>query len=124
MGRIETSFIITTNKIPINDIAEQIGIEPFYVRTTFPNNSIAEPFWYVEVSSDSCCIEEPLTKLASVLEHSKSEIADVLRKTETIPTVLVVINSDYEDRPEITFSPTALAFFAQFDAEICIEVNS
>lgn len=124
MRKIDVSFIITTDKLPVDELAKRIGIEPFRVRTDFPDNSIAEPFWRVEVSSDCCCIEDALIKLASLLEQGKLEIMDVLREIETTPTLLVVVDADYEDRPEITFSPTVLEFFAQFGAEICVEVNS
>lgn len=123
MRRINISFIITTKEIPIAVLAKRIGIQPFRARTEFPKNSIAEPYWYIEVSSDSCCIEEPLQELVSVLEPRKSELVEVLEEIKEAPTVLVAVSSDYADRPEMTFPPKALKLFAQLGAEICVEVN-
>lgn len=122
MRKIKVSFILTSNKVSMDSLAEQIGINPYVICSDFPKNSIAEPCWYVEVVSDSTNIEEPLNSLGSIIKPHKEQIIELCSKYEIEPTVLIVVDSDYEDRPELTIPFGLLELFGQLKAEVSLEI--
>ena len=122
MRKITISFILTSNKVSMDFLAKQIGINPYVTCSDFPKSSIAEPYWYIEVVSDSTSLEEPLNSLGSIIKPHKEQIIELCGKYEIEPTVLIVVDSDYEDRPELTIPFKLLELFSQLKAEVSLEI--
>ena len=74
--RIHIEFIIESDKVPMPEVAKRIGIEQCEVRTTFPKNSIAKPYWQVDVKSNDISIEDPLRVLINLLEPKTGVIKE------------------------------------------------
>lgn len=122
MRYIKVSFILSSKNVLMDVLSDSIRINPSYVKTVFPANSIAEPYWFVEVSSSSPCIEEPLAKLEALIKPRSEAILNACDTYKITPTVLVSIAANYENRPEITISPKMLQFISSFDAELTFEI--
>lgn len=121
--RIHVTFLIESEKAPMPELAERIGIESCKVRTTFPKNSIAIPKWEVDVRSNELCIEDPLRELISKLEPKTGVIKEVLAELGETPALIVYTDSKWFDRPILSLPPDVVKFFAQFDTEIILDIN-
>lgn len=121
--RIHIEFIIESDKIPMPEVAKRIGIEQCEVRTTFPKNSIAKPYWQVDVKSNDISIEDPLRVLINLLEPKTGVIKEVLAELGETPVLGIYTESKWFDRPILELSHDVLQFFAQFDSDIIFDVN-
>lgn len=121
--RIHIEFIIESDKVPMPEVAKRIGIEQCEVRTTFPKNSIAKPYWQVEVKSNDISIEDPLRVLINLLEPKTGVIKEVLAELGETPVLGIYTESKWFDRPILELSHDVLQFFAQFDSDIIFDVN-
>lgn len=121
--RIHIEFIIESDKVPMPEVAKRIGIEQCEVRTTFPKNSIAKPYWQVDVKSNDISIEDPLRVLINLLEHKTGVIKEVLAELGETPVLGIYTESKWFDRPILELSHDVLQFFAQFDSDIIFDVN-
>jgi len=122
MRTIKASFILTSDKVSMDFLAEQIGIYPYVICSTFPENSIAKPYWYVEVVADSNCLEEPLYSLRSIIWPHQEQIVEMCSNYGIKPSVLIIVDSDYKDRPELTISPEIMKLLVHFNAELSLEI--
>lgn len=121
--RIHIEFIIESVKVPMPEVAKRIGIEQCEVRTTFPKNSIAKPYWQVDVKSNAISIEDPLRVLINLLEPKTGVIKEVLAELGETPVLGIYTESKWFDRPILELSHDVLQFFAQFDSDIIFDVN-
>lgn len=121
--RIHIEFIIESDKVPMPEVAKRIGIEQCEVRTTFPKNSIAKPYWQVDVKSNDISIEDPLRVLINLLEPKTGVIKEVLAELGETPVLGIYTESKWFDRPILELSHDVLEFFAQFDSDIIFDVN-
>lgn len=121
--RIHIEFIIESDKVPMTEVAKRIGIEQCEVRTTFPKNSIAKPYWQVDVKSNDISIEDPLRVLINLLEPKTGVIKEVLAELGETPVLGIYTESKWFDRPILELSHDVLEFFAQFDSDIIFDVN-
>lgn len=121
--RIHIEFIIESDKVPMPEVAKRIGIEQCEVRTTFPKNSIAKPYWQVDVKSNDISIEDPLRVLINLLEPKTGVIKEVLAELGETPVLGIYTESKWFDRPILELSHDVLQFFAQFDMDIIFDVN-
>ncbi len=121
--RIHIEFIIESDKVPMPEVAKRIGIEQCEVRTTFPKNSIAKPYWQVDVKSNDISIEDPLRVLINLLEPKTGVIKEVLAELGETPVLGIYTESKWFDRPILELSHDVLQFFAQFDSDIIFDVN-
>lgn len=121
--RIHIEFIIESDKVPMPEVAKRIGIEQCEVRTTFPKNSIAKPYWQVDVKSNDISIEDPLRVLINLLEPKTGVIKEVLAELGETPVLGIYTESKWFDRPILELSHDVLQFFAQFDSDIMFDVN-
>lgn len=121
--RIHIEFIIESDKVPMPEVAKRIGIEQCEVRTTFPKNSIAKPYWQVDVKSNDISIEDPLRVLINLLEHKTGVIKEVLAELGETPVLGIYTESKWLYRPILELSHDVLQFFAQFDSDIIFDVN-
>ncbi|CCX71518.1 unknown [Firmicutes bacterium CAG:555] len=121
--RIHIEFIIESDKVPMPEVAKRIGIEQCEVRTTFPKNSIAKPYWQVDVKSNDISIEDPLRVLINLLEPKTGVIKEVLAELGETPVLSIYTESKWFDRPILELSHDVLQFFAQFDSDIIFDVN-
>lgn len=121
--RIHIEFIIESDKVPMPELAKRIGIEQCEVRTTFPKNSIAKPYWQVDVKSNDISIEDPLRVLINLLEPKTGVIKEVLVELGETPVLGIYTESKWFDRPILELSHDVLLFFAQFDSDIIFDVN-
>lgn len=121
--RIHIEFIIESDKVPMPEMAKRIGIEQCEVRTTFPKNSIAKPYWQVDVKSNDISIEDPLRVLINLLEPKTGVIKEVLAELGETPVLGIYTESKWFDRPILELSHDVLQFFAQFDSDIIFDVN-
>lgn len=121
--RIHVEFIIESDKVPMPEVAKRIGIEQCEVRTTFPKNSIAKPYWQVDVKSNDISIEDPLRVLINLLESKTGVIKEVLAELGETPVLGIYTESKWFDRPILELSHDVLQFFAQFDSDIIFDVN-
>ncbi|MFR7758360.1 MAG: DUF4279 domain-containing protein [Christensenellales bacterium] len=121
--RIHIEFIIESDKVPMSEVAKRIGIEQCEVRTTFPKNSIAKPYWQVDVKSNDISIEDPLRVLINLLEPKTGVIKEVLAELGETPVLGIYTESKWFDRPILELSHDVLPFFAQFDSDIIFDVN-
>lgn len=121
--RIHIEFIIESDKVPMPEVAKRIGIEQCEVRTTFPKNSIAKPYWQVDVKSNAISIEDPLRVLINLLEPKTGVIKEVLAELGETPVLSIYTESKWFDRPILELSHDVLQFFAQFDSDIIFDVN-
>ena len=121
--RIHIEFIIESDKVPMPEVAMRIGIEQCEVRTTFPKNSIAKPYWQVDVKSNDISIEDPLRVLINLLEPKTGVIKEVLAELGETPVLGIYTESKWFDRPILELSHDVLQFFAQFDSDIIFDVN-
>lgn len=121
--RIHIEFIIESDKVPMPEVAKRIGIEQCEVRTTFPKNSIAKPYWQVDVKSNDISIEDPLRVLINLLEPKTGVIKEVLAELGETPVLGIYTESKWFDRPILELSHDLLQFFAQFDSDIIFDVN-
>lgn len=121
--RIHIEFIIERDKVPMPEVAKRIGIEQCEVRTTFPKNSIAKPYWQVDVKSNDISIEDPLRVLINLLEPKTGVIKEVLAELGETPVLGIYTESKWFDRPILELSHDVLQFFAQFDSDIIFDVN-
>lgn len=121
--RIHIEFIIESDKVPMPEVAKRIGIEQCEVRTTFPKNSIAKPYWQVDVKSNDISIEDPLRVLINLLEPNTGVIKEVLAELGETPVLGIYTESKWFDRPILELSHDVLQFFAQFDSDIIFDVN-
>lgn len=121
--RIHIEFIIESDKVPMPEVAKRIGIEQCEVRTTFPKNSIAKPYWQVDVKSNDISIEDPLRVLIDLLEPKTGVIKEVLAELGETPVLGIYTESKWFDRPILELSHDVLQFFAQFDSDIIFDVN-
>ncbi len=121
--RIHIEFIIESDKVSMHEVAKRIGIEQCEVRTTFPKNSIAKPYWQVDVKSNDISIEDPLRVLINLLEPKTGVIKEVLAELGETPVLGIYTESKWFDRPILELSHDVLQFFAQFDSDIIFDVN-
>lgn len=121
--RIHIEFIIESDKVPMPEVAKRIGIEQCEVRTTFPKNSIAKPYWQVDVKSNDISIEDPLRVLINLLEPKTGVIKEVLAELGETPVLGIYTESKWFDRPILELSHDVLQFFAQFDSDIIFDVS-
>lgn len=121
--RIHIEFIIESDKVPMPEVAKRIGIEQCEVRTTFPKNSIAKPYWQVDVKSNDISIEDLLRVLINLLEPKTGVIKEVLAELGETPVLGIYTESKWFDRPILELSHDVLQFFAQFDSDIIFDVN-
>lgn len=121
--RIHIEFIIESDKVPMPEVAKRIGIEQCEVRTTFPKNSIAKPYWQVDVKSNDISIEDPLRVLINLLKPKTGVIKEVLAELGETPVLGIYTESKWFDRPILELSHDVLQFFAQFDSDIIFDVN-
>lgn len=121
--RIHIEFIIESDKVPMPEVAKRIGIEQCEVRTTFPKNSIAKPYWQVDVKSNDISIEDPLRVLINLLQPKTGVIKEVLAELGETPVLGIYTESKWFDRPILELSHDVLQFFAQFDSDIIFDVN-
>lgn len=121
--RIHIEFIIESDKVPMPEVAKRIGIEQCEVRTTFPKNSIAKPYWQVDVKSNDISIEDPLRVLMNLLEPKTGVIKEVLAELGETPVLGIYTESKWFYRPILELSHDLLQFFAQFDSDIIFDVN-
>lgn len=121
--RIHIEFIIESDKVPMPEVAKRIGIEQCEVRTTFPKNSIAKPYWQVDVKSNDISIEDSLRVLINLLEPKTGVIKEVLAELGETPVLGIYTESKWFDRPILELSHDVLQFFAQFDSDIIFDVN-
>lgn len=121
--RIHVEFIIESDKVPMPEVAKRIGIEQCEVRTTFPKNSIAKPYWQVDVKSNDISIEDPLRVLINLLESKTGVIKEVLAELGETPVLGIYTESKWFDRPILELSHDVLQFFAQSDSDIIFDVN-
>lgn len=121
--RIHIEFIVESDKVPMPEVAKRIGIEQCEVRTTFPKNSIAKPYWQVDVKSNDISIEDPLRVLINLLEPKTGVIKEVLAELGETPVLGIYTESKWFDRPILELSLDVLQFFAQFDSDIIFDVN-
>lgn len=121
--RIHIEFIIESDKVPMPEVAKRIGIEQCEVRTTFPKNSIAKPYWQVDVKSNDISIEDPLRVLINLLEPKTGVIKEVLAELGETPVLGIYTESKWFYRPILELSHDVLQFFAQFDSDIIFDVN-
>lgn len=121
--RIHIEFIIESDKVPMPEVAKRIGIEQCEVRTTFPKNSIAKPYWQVDVKSNAISIEDPLRVLINLLEPKTGVIKEVLAELGETPVLGIYTESKWFYRPILELSHDLLQFFAQFDSDIIFDVN-
>ena len=121
--RIHIEFIVESDKVPMPEVAKRIGIEQCEVRTTFPKNSIAKPYWQVDVKSNDISIEDPLRVLINLLEPKTGVIKEVLAELGETPVLGIYTESKWFDRPILELSHDVLQFFAQFDSDIIFDVN-
>lgn len=121
--RIHIEFIIESDKVPMSEVAKRIGIEQCEVRTTFPKNSIAKPYWQVDVKSNAISIEDPLRVLINLLEPKTGVIKEVLAELGETPVLGIYTESKWFYRPILELSHDLLQFFAQFDSDIIFDVN-
>lgn len=121
--RIHIEFIIESDKVPMPEVAKRIGIEQCEVRTTFPKNSIAKPYWQVDVKSNDISIEDPLRVLINLLEPKTGVIKEVLAELGETPVLGIYTESKWFDRPILELSHDVLQFFAHFDSDIIFDVN-
>lgn len=121
--RIHIEFIIESDKVPMPEVAKRIGIEQCEVRTTFPKNSIAKPYWQVDVKSNAISIEDPLRVLINLLQPKTGVIKEVLAELGETPVLGIYTESKWFDRPILELSHDVLQFFAQFDSDIIFDVN-
>lgn len=121
--RIHIEFIIESDKVPMPEVAKRIGIEQCEVRTTFPKNSIAKPYWQVDAKSNDISIEDPLRVLINLLEPKTGVIKEVLAELGETPVLGIYTESKWFDRPILELSHDVLQFFAQFDSDIIFDVN-
>lgn len=121
--RIHIEFIIESDNVPMPEVAKRIGIEQCEVRTTFPKNSIAKPYWQVDVKSNDISIEDPLRVLINLLEPKTGVIKEVLAELGETPVLGIYTESKWFDRPILELSHDVLQFFSQFDSDIIFDVN-
>lgn len=121
--RIHVTFWISSRTAPMDEIGRRIGIENCKVKTIVPKNPVAEPYWNVDVTAHGLSIEDPLREMISKLEPKAGVIKDILSEIGEIPTLVVFSESKWFDRPILSLPPDILKFFAQFDTEICFDVN-
>lgn len=105
------------------EVATKIAINQYEVRTTFPKNSIAKPYWQVDVKSNDISIEDPLRVLITILEPKTGVIKEVLAELEETPVLIIYTDSKWFDRPILSLPPDVVKFFAQFDTEIILDIN-
>lgn len=104
-------------------LVERIGIEQCEVRTTFSKNSIAKPYWQVDVKSNDISIEGPLRVLINILEPKTGVIKEVLAELGETPVLSIYTESKWFERPVLELPPDVVKFFAQFDTEIILDIN-
>ena len=120
---IRTSLILTGSYDDITEVSKQLTIHPCETRTSFPQNSIADPFWYTEVASNCPSVDETIQILIARISKSMNFIMDKCLNSEVEPTIQVLINCSYMNRPEISFSPKSIEFISKIGAELCLDVS-
>lgn len=120
--RIHVTFWISSRTAPMDEIGRRIGIEICEVDTVV-KNPVAKPSWCVDVTAHGLCIEYPLREMISMLEPKASVIKEILSEIGEFPTLVVFVESKWSNSPELTLPPDVLKFFAQFDTEICFDIN-
>lgn len=121
--RIHIEFVIESDKVSMPEVAKKIGIEPCEVRTTFPKNSIAKPYWQVDVKSNGISTEDPLRELINIIEPKTGVIKEVLAELGETPVLSIYTESKWFERPVLELPPDVVKFFAQFDTEIILDIN-
>lgn len=121
--RIHIEFIIESDKVSMPEVAKKIAIEQCEVRTTFPKNSIAKPYWQVDVKSNGISTEDPLRELINIIEPKTGVIKEVLAELRETPVLCIYTESKWFDRPVLELSHDVVQFFAQFDSDIIFDVN-
>lgn len=119
---IKVSLILSGCGPGVKRLTEELSIVPSYSRDRFPPNSIAKPYWYTEVVADCSCIETPLNTLKERILSQLENILSLCKEYSLMPTIQIIVQANYVDRPEITLSPEMICFFNQLNAEVCFDV--
>ena len=124
MRRVTVEWILTTERIDIESIAECLDLHPFSVRSTFPRGSIAKPFWSTYIVSDSNNIEEPLAELAEKIRPKMKVINEILQSGHVVSSIVIKVRSDcYAERPEMVIPSCMFTFFESINAELIFDVT-
>lgn len=109
MREIKVCFILETVELLPEELADAIGISPYYCRTSFACTSVAKPYWYIEECSDALSVEEPLKHLKDRLSPKITVIREMCEQFDIRPQISVSVLCDYADRPELVLSPEILS---------------
>lgn len=121
LPRIKAAFVLSSPKIDVDHVAQMMGIPGAEIRTQFPKNSIAEPWWSVKVEKYSNSFDAVLRELMGLLSDKAGIIKELCEQYNIVPVVSIVVEFTYQNRPEMWFSRDILAFFADLNTEIGID---
>ena len=118
-----TALILTGASSDVTELSRYLDIQPSIIRTTFPEKSVADPFWYTEIASKASSVNDTLQMLIDRVSDRMDKILKVCHDGKVEPTVQILITCDYENRPEISLSPNSIEFVSKLGAELCIDVS-
>lgn len=121
--KIIIRYSIETDYADMEMVAKMIDIQPFSTRSSFPRGSIAKPWWETEVISDSLCVEKPLSEMIDRLNPKIGVIQEVINDFNASATLLIMVRSNFADRPVFSISPSYFQFFEALSAELIIDVE-
>ena len=106
----------------MQELAGLLEIKPYRIQTSFPEKSIATPFWETKVQSESLCVEEPLRELLDRLAPRADEIKKLLTIYKIESGVNILIRCDYVDRPEIAIPPFFYPLLEAINATVWFDI--
>ncbi len=122
MRTIVVEYVLSTERVSMDVLSKLLNIEPFEIRSSFPEGSIAKPYWSTSISSSKNNIEEPLQALVDVLSSKREVIDDVVHEWQVSSSIIVKVRADYFDRPELVIPSHQLRFFADIHAELEFDI--
>ena len=122
MREIKIAFVLETDRVPPEQIAERLDIRPFNTRSVFPPKSIAKPWWETELVSDWTDIETALLELRERLKPKLDEIDALVQEYNIAPGVVLTVRCDWADRPVLAVPPYLYPFLERLHAELILDV--
>lgn len=121
LPRIKVIFCLSSPEIDVHRVYRAMEMPDAEIRTEFPKNSIAEPWWSIEIEKRIDTFDDPLRELMKRLSDKTQIIKSLCEQYQIVPVVSMIVEFTYQNRPEMWFSKDILAFFADLNAEIGID---
>lgn len=125
MSKVRVTLLFTGDNIPLNDITAKIGISPTRVRQKkdWPQPSIlagvATDTWEFRTNKmESRAISAQMDEIQMVFGPKTAIINELTEKYSILTNVVVMVESEIGDYPELVLTRENIEFLSSIHAEI------